>query len=218
MAKRAIRAIRARVTYANVAATLALVFAMSGGALAARHYLINSTKQINPKVLKKLRGARGARGAIGPNGALGPQGVLGPAGPRGPRGEKGEAGFSALSTLPKGQTESGDFTLALPAVEEGDLLKDVRTFAIPLAAAMENEQVEVTPVAVKTANCLGPGLAAKGTLCIYTVTEENVEYEGPYNPEATATEGTGRFGFGTIWKAKEAGSAEVSGTWSVTAP
>ena len=89
MAKGAIRAVRARMTYANVAATLALMFAMSGGALAAKHYLINSTRQINPKVLKKLRGARGARGSIGPNGALGPQGVTGPEGPRGPRGEKG---------------------------------------------------------------------------------------------------------------------------------
>jgi hypothetical protein len=48
-----------RITYANVAATLALVFSMSGGALAATHYLINSTKQISPKVLKKLKGPRG---------------------------------------------------------------------------------------------------------------------------------------------------------------
>jgi hypothetical protein len=41
-------------TYANVTATLALVLAMSGGALAAKHYLVNSTKQIDPKVLKSL--------------------------------------------------------------------------------------------------------------------------------------------------------------------
>ena len=46
---------RKRLTYANVAATLALVFSMTGGALAAKHYLINSTRQINPKVLKKLK-------------------------------------------------------------------------------------------------------------------------------------------------------------------
>jgi hypothetical protein len=46
---------RKRLTYANVAATLALVFSMTGGALAAKHYLINSTGQINPKVLKKLK-------------------------------------------------------------------------------------------------------------------------------------------------------------------
>lgn len=51
--------VRRRFTYANVVATMALVFAMSGGALAASHYLINSTRQINPRVLKSLRGRRG---------------------------------------------------------------------------------------------------------------------------------------------------------------
>jgi hypothetical protein len=45
---------RIRFTYANVVATLALVLAMSGGALAASHYLITSTRQISPRVLKKL--------------------------------------------------------------------------------------------------------------------------------------------------------------------
>ncbi len=48
------RALRRNLTYANVTATLALVFAMSGGALAAKHYLVNSTKQINPTVIKSL--------------------------------------------------------------------------------------------------------------------------------------------------------------------
>jgi hypothetical protein len=33
---------------------LALVFAMSGGALAAKHYLVSSPKQISPKVLKSF--------------------------------------------------------------------------------------------------------------------------------------------------------------------
>src|SRR5262249_42272239 len=133
MGRRVIRAIRARLTYANVAATLALVFAMSGGALAAKHYLINSTKQINPKVLKKLRGARGS---IGPNGAIGPQGVTGPEGQRGPRGPSGPDGFSALSTLPKNATESGDFTVFDSAATGGDLMKDTETFSIPLATAI----------------------------------------------------------------------------------
>ena len=56
---------RRRLSYANVTATLALVFAMSGGAMAANHYLITSTKQINPKVLKKLTGKTGKTGATG---------------------------------------------------------------------------------------------------------------------------------------------------------
>jgi hypothetical protein len=68
---------RRHLTYANVAATLALLFAMSGGALAAKHYLINSSKQINPKVLKTLRGKTGPRGPAGAAGATGPQGSPG---------------------------------------------------------------------------------------------------------------------------------------------
>jgi hypothetical protein len=68
---------RRHLNYANVIATLALFFAMSGGALAAKHYLINSTKQINPKVIKKLKGNTGPRGATGATGPIGPQGKEG---------------------------------------------------------------------------------------------------------------------------------------------
>jgi hypothetical protein len=79
--------LRRHLSYANVVATLALVFAMSGGALAARHYLINSTKQISPKVLRKLEGHAGKPGAQGPAGqpgAPGPVGATGNDGARGP--------------------------------------------------------------------------------------------------------------------------------------
>jgi len=74
---------RRRFSYANVAATLALVFSMSGGALAAKHYLINSTKQINPKVLKALKGKTGAAGLPGAAGAAGKEGSQGKEGPAG---------------------------------------------------------------------------------------------------------------------------------------
>jgi len=67
------KTLRRHLSYANVVATLALVFAMTGGALAASHYLINSTKQISPKVLKKLKGNRGAAGA---RGLAGPRGLV----------------------------------------------------------------------------------------------------------------------------------------------
>lgn len=89
-------------TYANVAATLALVFSMTGGALAAKHYLINSTGQINPKVLRKLRGATGAPGAPGKNGEAGKNGETGKEGPQGP----GAHSFSV--TVP---AESGESTI-----------------------------------------------------------------------------------------------------------
>ncbi len=46
---------RKHLSYANVVATFALLFAMSGGALAAKHYLLNSVHQINPRVMRELR-------------------------------------------------------------------------------------------------------------------------------------------------------------------
>jgi len=89
--------IRRRSTYANVVATLALVFAMSGGALAAGHYLITSTKQISPKVLKSLKGANGSSGAPGAAGAGGPAGPAGPTGPAGPAGPTGPGGANGAN-------------------------------------------------------------------------------------------------------------------------
>jgi hypothetical protein len=59
---------RPRLTYANVAATLALVFSISGGALAAQHYVITRVSQISPTVRAQLRGARGPQGPQGSSG------------------------------------------------------------------------------------------------------------------------------------------------------
>src|SRR6266568_7321600 len=78
--------------YANVTATLALVLAMSGGALAAKHYLINSTKQISPKVLKALKGKTGKAGATGKEGPAGKDGAPGATGKEGLRGAEGAPG------------------------------------------------------------------------------------------------------------------------------
>jgi hypothetical protein len=83
---------RMHLTPSTVIATLALVFAMTGGAYAAKHYLITSTKQISPKVLKALKGKAGANGAQGLTGATGPAGPAGTAGAAGAKGETGAAG------------------------------------------------------------------------------------------------------------------------------
>jgi collagen triple helix repeat protein len=73
-------------------ALLALFIAMGGSAVAASHYLINSTAQINPKVLKKLRGEAGIAGTAGTSGAPGPQGREGPGGKEGAAGKDGAPG------------------------------------------------------------------------------------------------------------------------------
>jgi hypothetical protein len=127
------RAIRTRITPATILATVALVFAMTGGAYAAKKYLITSTKQISPKVLSSLKGAKGAAGtagAAGPAGPQGPSGTAGTTGKEGPTGKEGTPGkegsagkegtkglegakgvegspWTAGGTLPSGKTETG---------------------------------------------------------------------------------------------------------------
>ncbi len=121
-----------RVSPAGTIATLALILAMSGGAYAASKYVITSTKQIKPSVLKSLQGktgpagAPGSAGPAGPAGVQGAQGPAGPAGPQGTPGGKGETGSQgtkgttgvAGATGPKGATGATGttgYTETLPA-------------------------------------------------------------------------------------------------------
>ncbi len=66
-----------------VIASLALFVAMTGTGIAANKYLITSTKQIKPSVIKQLKGATGPRGAKGLAGATGAIGATGATGPSG---------------------------------------------------------------------------------------------------------------------------------------
>jgi hypothetical protein len=123
--------IRRRCSYANVVATFALFFAMTGGALAAGHYLITSTKQIKPSVLKSLAGKAGPAGPAGTAGAVGAKGESGASGTgtpgveghegkegkEGPKGKEGKEGPEGKEGLP-GVIHPGE-TLASGASETG---------------------------------------------------------------------------------------------------
>jgi Collagen triple helix repeat (20 copies) len=92
--------VRRRVTWANIGVTLVLVFAMTGGAYAAKKYLITSTKQISPKVLKALKGKAGPAGKTGLAGAPGAPGPAGPVGPEGKAGVNGKDGTNGTNGVP----------------------------------------------------------------------------------------------------------------------
>jgi hypothetical protein len=106
--------VRRRMTFANVALTVMLVFAMSGGAFAAGKFLITSTKQISPKVLKSLQGKAGPAGAVGAQGLVGPQGPAGKDGAAGANGTNGSNGAS-----PEGTPFSGAKAVGSVACSEG---------------------------------------------------------------------------------------------------
>ncbi len=194
---------RMHVSPTTVIASLALVFAMTGGAYAASKVLITSTKQISPKVLKSLQGKAGAAGVPGAPGSAGPQGPAGVAGAKGETGSQGpegkegkqgtpgangQTGFTA--TLPSGKTLKGQWSLY--AEVPGQFRKAVSSvsFGIPLAEApvphyiRANGKEPFYNTSTKTeeereqVEC--PGSAASpeakpGNLCVYASSENDVE-------------------------------------------
>jgi Collagen triple helix repeat (20 copies) len=207
---------RRRFSYANVTATLALVFAMSGGALAAKHYLINSTKQINPKVLKALKGNAGKQGPAGKEGRAGLKGE------KGERGEAGTPGKEGLypTVLPSGATETGDWGGGYTPSGAAPY-RVVASFPIPLPSVLEPSHV-VYVSGTSGTHCPGAGQAERGYLCVYQRFIENAETpkgSAVFNvDEGAKPAGVGVHGFGITLKSEAPGLTTVSGTFAVTAP
>jgi hypothetical protein len=196
-------------------ALLALFVAMGGSAIAASHYLINSTRQINPKVLKKLRGDRGPRGLTGPAGAAGAQGVQGPQGPAG-------QSMTTLAPLPSGQSESGTFAAAAgydngAGANSGGWISAAITYVQPLAQPIaETNIVEVSAPEAAKAPCPGVGMAERGYLCLYDNLQSDVKPAYGYSNNTEFS--TPSPGAVIYWKVKGAGEPFASGEYTVTAP
>ena len=93
---------------ATVLAFAALVISLTGSAIAAKKYIITSTKQIKPGVLKQLKGETGPAGPKGDAGAAGAKGETGATGAKGDTGAAGTNGTNGGTTT--SQTDAGEVT------------------------------------------------------------------------------------------------------------
>jgi hypothetical protein len=200
----------------GVISFVALVFAMSGGAIAAGHYVADSgaKKPSAPGKKKVVRGPKGPAGPRGPAGPQGPagQGLRGPEGPAGPKGPEGSP-WTAGGTLPSGKSETGTWVAGVlgaevePGKGEGGsgISYGIR-LALPATIHLIGKEKEGTEHAAECPGTVGLPLAARGSLCIYTA-----ENQGLSLTESFAFVG------GALLKFKGAPNTAAAGTWAVTA-
>lgn len=211
---------RALPSPAMTVALLALFIAMGGSAVAANHYLISSSKQISPKLLKKLKGRTGP---------IGPKGLTGVQGPQGSPGVQGQAGqnLTAATPLPSGKSESGAFSAgggadngfeyAAGKFSYGYIGAGI-TYVQPLATPIPNKNIiDIKSSSQVTTECPEVGKAALGYLCLYNYVSSDVQAGYGYSSD------TGYFsspspGVVLYWEVEQAGEPYAGGEYTVTAP
>jgi len=236
-----------RLTYANVIMTVGLVFAMGGGAYAAGKYVITSTKQISPKVLKQLVGKSGPVGPVGPAGPAGTAGPTGPGGAVGTQGLKGEQGlegkegkegkqgkegkegkegspWTAGGVLPSGSTETGVWMVRDTASAENEARVATISFPIPPKEAPTASLIKVgesDPPGCK--GTVSKPEADPGNLCAFEgeapiIHAGHLKFVEPVNPGGSNVGTTGaELIFATEAPAKAGEEVSAEGTWAMTA-
>lgn len=174
-----LKALRRNLTPPTALAIVALVFAMSGGAVAAKDYAAGSAEASK----KGKRGPQGPRGKRGPQGPVGPQGLKGDTGERGPiglQGPKGDTGdpWTAGGFLPSGATIGGTWIAGVgPGILPGPTGAAAASISfglplkgLPVVKVVKKEQEGVEHATECPGSIFVPK-AAKGVLCLYTAEE-----------------------------------------------
>jgi hypothetical protein len=208
-------ATRRRLTPTVALAAVVLAVALgTGSAYAAKHYLLSSTKQIKPSLLKTLRGRAGATGRSGQTGASGPTGASGQTGASGPAGP-------LLTTLPSGASETGAWIVAGSATGSEDLVSTSISFPIALASAPAASVIAVGGPA--TAACPGSAsapAAAPGNFCVYEGTATDISEVVVFDTRSNSiANSAGPTGAGLESRSDAfTGSFVATGTWAVSGP
>jgi hypothetical protein len=235
---------RKRITYANVVATLALVFAMSGGALAAKHYLVTSPKQISPKVLKSFSTTNTALfKKLSKTVTVSKASTAGKADSATTAGTAGSATTAAnaanattattatnasalggvspsgyqTSVLATGQTELGDY--ATWGSDPG-YLGTSATFRIPLSKSLDSTHVHfIKEEGSSTPECPGKAsapAATSGNLCVYEAGVGGAVEQSIFPQGVPVDQGTDPYGFGIYFTAAGSGGVWDYGVYAVT--
>jgi hypothetical protein len=217
------RALRARLTYANVMATLAMFFVLGGGAYAAGTKLaknsvgsrelktnaVTSSKVKDGKLLAK--DFKAGQLPAGRTGATGAQGA------KGDKGDKGDPG-PLPDTLPSGKTLRGAWGGGVTVTAGGQVFETSISFAFPLASAPTIHVIQAG--AVPPSDCPGTVAAPEarpGHLCVYVRFANNGTTVSSYGPDDQTNP---RFGLVLLKASANASGSnnEMAGTYAVTAP
>jgi hypothetical protein len=209
-----LNAIRRNLSPSTAIAVVALVFAMTGGAIAAKDSATGSA-EASKQGQRGKQGPRGPKGKQGPQGLAGPQGPTGPQGATGPQGPKGDTGspWTAGGFLPSGVSLAGTWIAGagsevIPGKGFGAASI---SFGLPLqappAVVIVKKDQEGIEHATECPGSVFAPKAAKGTLCLYTAADGGLEFQSAVPAP-----------FGAIVNYMGTPGTGNGGTWAVTAP
>jgi hypothetical protein len=223
----------------GVVAVIALVFAMLGGAYAAKKqgFVITKLSQIKPSVRNQLKGSQGPKGDAG---AKGDRGASGPEGPRGLPGAPGSP-WAVGGGLPSGETLVGSWSAENEwATAENNVQGFTRvpiSFGLPLSSAptvrlfLAPIFITVSPAGTFAADpgpdaeekfeAVCPGSAdvpsaEPGNLCLYL--DQSTKAGTGYSLQKLATATPQPHTYGWSLPLTLDPESVVEGSWAVTAP